>query len=962
VGDAEASGLSIRTVAARPKRDTGSGELMNSTIRRVLTALCAAVLLAAGVPLRGLAQSGTGKVVGVVYDSQGGDVLRKATIEVVGVDGRTVATGVDGDYTLELPAGTYTVKYSFENFTPQAAEIVVVAGRTAEHNVVLVPVGAGESVDVVAGSDSDTITATLEQRKSMSSISDIVGREQIAEDTRSTLDGVIVRVPGVTVNDDGVAVTRGMDVRYGLQTLNGATVPTPDPERKQLSLELIPAKLLQSAAVLKSFTPDQPGEFSGGLIRLETVEVPANTTLSMSYQIGFNSVTTGKEFLTSGGGAADFFGYGAGQRGLPETVPLGERIFPSNPFTPGGFSRAQLQTIGRSFDNAFMPERIDAFPSQNFNVAAGRRWGKFAAVAAFGFKNELQTRNEVRNFFAVDSSDDLIPITNYDYTSGTVTSRLGLTGNLTYEIDGDNKIFFKNFYSNQADNEARVFEGFQNDRSTDLRNFRLRYVQEQLYSGQLSGRHALGFLGDTIAAWRYTYSRAVLDEPDLREALYELNPFVGEFTYLPQNQSLFHLFNEMRENMREPAVDLSKFWFANGITISGKIGGSFINRDRVFDSRRFIYVPRGSLAGLDLTAAPEELLAIDNIRPTNGFEISEETRSTDHYDALQNLTAGYAMLDMSWSRWRLIGGARAERSIQRVNTFEPFRLNVPTVTASLDNTDWLPSIGLVYTINPSAASWTMSVRGSFAKTVSRPQFRELSPFEFTDVTGGRSSVGNPDLVRTRIDNWDVRYEIFPSSGELLAVSFFYKDLAKPIEQVVLPGANYVTTFQNADRATNKGIELEVRKNLGFLADWLQTASVYSNYTFVSSDVTLTREQGLVVTSLERPLVLQSRHVFNTILSHEWTRWDFESRALFNYTGDRLTDVGTLGLPDIVEQGRPTLDLSFAKRFGGERRPWAVEVELENLLNRSVDFRQGSETFRVYREGREVSVGVSYSFF
>jgi outer membrane receptor protein involved in Fe transport len=230
------------------------------------------------------------------------------------------------------------------------------------------------------------------------------------------------------------------------------------------------------------------------------------------------------------------------------------------------------------------------------------------------------------------------------------------------------------------------------------------------------------------------------------------------------------------------------------------------------------------------------------------------------------------------------------------------------------------------------------------------------------VTGGRSSVGNPDLVRTRIDNWDVRYEIFPSSGELLAVSFFYKDLAKPIEQVVLPGANYVTTFQNADRATNKGIELEVRKNLGFLADWLQTASVYSNYTFVSSDVTLTREQGLVVTSLERPLVLQSRHVFNTILSHEWTRWDFESRALFNYTGDRLTDVGTLGLPDIVEQGRPTLDLSFAKRFGGERRPWAVEVELENLLNRSVDFRQGSETFRVYREGREVSVGVSYSFF
>src|SRR6185369_8578955 len=207
-----------------------------------------------------------------------------------------------------------------------------------------------------------------------------------------------------------------------------------------------------------------------------------------------------------------------------------------------------------------------------------------------------------------------------------------------------------------------------------------------------------------------------------------------------------------------------------------------------------------SLFGIDLTQTPEELLAPENIGPTRGFELREETRNTDHYDERQDITAGYLMGDVTLGKWRFIGGARVERSIQQVKTFEPFKESVPSVFANLDDTDWLPSIGAVYALTSS-----MNLRAGFSRTVSRPQFRELSPFEFTDVTGGRSSVGNPDLLRTLITNYDVRYEWYPAIDELVAVSYFYKNLDDPIEQIVEPGANIRTSFRNADRARNQGL-------------------------------------------------------------------------------------------------------------------------------------------------------------
>ncbi len=190
-------------------------------------------------------------------------------------------------------------------------------------------------------------------------------------------------------------------------------------------------------------------------------------------------------------------------------------------------------------------------------------------------------------------------------------------------------------------------------------------------------------------------------------------PSVGDFIYFPQTQSLFHLFNNMCENIREPAFDIAKYWFIGSVSINAKMGGSYINRDRGFISRRFRFLPRGNATQvIDTSPLPEQLLASENINPINGFEIREETRPTDEYTALHNITAGYGMGDVTLRRWRFIGGARVEKSVQRVNTLEPFNPNAVPVQAELENTDWLPSLGLVYAIKKRITDvGALSLRG-----------------------------------------------------------------------------------------------------------------------------------------------------------------------------------------------------------------------------------------------------------
>jgi outer membrane receptor protein involved in Fe transport len=300
-------------------------------------------------------------------------------------------------------------------------------------------------------------------------------------------------------------------------------------------------------------------------------------------------------------------------------------------------------------------------------------------------------------------------------------------------------------------------------------------------------------------------------------------------------------------------------------------------------------------------------------------------------------------------RFRFVGGARVEYSDQAVITRDLFDPTLPSIRSTLENTDVLPGINLVYSLGTGT-----NLRLALSQTVNRPEFRELAPFEFTDIVGGRSVVGNPDLERALIRNADLRWEWFPADGagdgEVFAISGFYKDFEKPIEKVVEATAAFRTSFANAKGARNYGLEVEARKALG------RAVLIGVNYTYVSSEIELERGAAQIQTNLDRPLAGQSKNVVNGMVELRSARGDLSARVLVNWFGDRISEVGALGIPDIYEQGRTGVDVVLTKRLGD----YTFRLSGDNLTDAENLFTQGGEFQRGFKVGRSISLGLSYS--
>ncbi|MBA3885680.1 MAG: TonB-dependent receptor [Acidobacteria bacterium] len=408
----------------------------------------------------------------------------------------------------------------------------------------------------------------------------------------------------------------------------------------------------------------------------------------------------------------------------------------------------------------------------------------------------------------------------------------------------------------------------------------------------------------------------------------------------------------MFNDLDEEAVDVGVNWAISltnwrGLPTMIKVGPQYTKRERDFSSRRFRFIPINT-TGVDLSQPASQLFRRDNIGPH--FELREETRSTDFYGAEQTTSGVYAMIDLPLSNtWRLVGGVRVERFAQTVDTFDLFDTDVDgeveVVRGQIKETDMFPSLNGVWAVRPD-----QNVRFGFSQTVNRPEFRELALFEFTDIVGGRAVIGNPELTRALIQNYDVRWEWFPGAEEVISASLFFKRFVDPIERFVEPTAQLRTSFQNAESARNIGLEVEARKRLA------PALLVGGNYTYVDSSITLSPSQTNVLTSLQRPLAGTSANLANGFVEGRVS--DFSTRLLLNYFDDRIIDVGSLGLPDIFEAARTSLDLAAQYRFGRVN----VRFSADNLTDRAVEFTQGGEIQRRYKPGRTLALQLGFSAF
>ena len=901
------------------------------------------------------------RVTGVVKDESNNITLPGVPVEVTG--GTTVYTDLDGRYVLDLTPGSYEIKVTMDGYEAKVLKIEVgSADRVIDANVGMTMTRFAETVQVTAPVFMDAVTSSAEaqlaERKAAPVISDNLGSQEMKKNADTDAAAAMSRVTGLSVVDNQYVFVRGLGERYSNTTLAGSTLPTTEPDKKVVPLDLFPAGLLDSVQVSKSYSPDRSAEFAGGLVQIQPLKFPNRAVLDFSYGLNTYTQGTGDSIPLSRLNGNDFFGFDQGVRAMPSAFP-DNKIVRQGIYTPDvGYGSDQITDYGRMLGNQWVPTMSDGAPGQNWGGVFGNRFGNLGIVASVTHSYKENYVEEQRAFYRIgDSVDDLEAISDYQMKYGTQKAQLGAVANLSYQFTANNRVSFENFYSHSGKDEGRVFEGPNTENVFYYYNNRLSYIEEGLLSTALAGDHVMKGLGSSRFDWRLNVASASRDEPDLRETLYQ-QPFLAGTTnpnpaikpvLADESQSGFRLFNDLTDDTVDGQFNWSLFSTSGTRPTQYKMGFGYVNRTRDFQSRRFRFIPivltKDGAPTTDLTQQPEQLYTNNNIG--TAFRFNEETRPVDAYDGDQTTLAGYGMVDISLgARTRIIGGARLENFEQTVNTFDPFGLFVRTISATNENTDVFPAINLV-----QGLSSNQNLRVSYSSTVNRPEFRELAEFEFTDVVGSRAVKGNPDLERALIRNVDARWELFPGGRSILATSFFYKGFDQPIERVVLGGAQPIVTFQNADSARNFGFELEAAHDIG------KGFFVNANYTFVDSEITLSPEQRAVQTSLVRPLAGQSKNLFN--FTAEYVLGGFTVRALLNYSGDRISDVGANQAPDAIEEGRETLDLVFTQRFGSH---FTVRFSGENLTDSEILFTQGNRTQRSYKLGRTIGVSVGFSVF
>ena len=910
------------------------------------------------------------KITGTVIDNDTETPIAEVSIRVTDTQIR-VKTDETGAFSLALPSGTYKIHASapfYNTFVITDFQVSAGAAPAPLHIKLTPQVVKLDAIKLPVRLSQSSERGLLEKRMRSSRIEDSISTEEISRLPASSAGEAIKRVTGVSIVGGRYVFVRGLGERYSNTLLNNVEIPSPEPNRRVVPMDIFPASLLASLQTVKTFSPDQPGGFAGGSVQVFTKDFPEELTMSLSMSSGFNTQATGEDGLTYPGGSLDFLGFDDGSRALPNIVrdqaadlPIRER----GRFTPLGFTPAEIQEFGQSFANVWSPERRRVPVNQGYKFSLGNS-NKIFGNKAFGYLGVISYGNshsygtQVRNAFRLGLNQTLSPVTSYDVERSGNEVDWGSVLNTSLRFSPEHLLSIKTLFTHTAEDETRTWEGFNADRNTDMRSTRLRYVERQLFSGQVAGMHDFNFGEPALQAtedpsppdvsmeWRLTYSRASRDEPDTRENIYE-DRGDGTFTFRDVTHSGSRFFFDLEDDEYNARADWKIPLGAEGLF---KFGGLLRDRSRTFDVRRFRFLPADQVdATVNLSAPPETLFQIQNIAP-RVFELRESTRSTDNYLADHNIYASYLMLDLPiTTKWQVMTGVRLESSDQTVTTYDPFAASRKEIEANLGTLDWLPGLNVTYRLTER-----MNLRLAASRTITRPDFRELAPFEFTDFVGGRTILGNPDLERTQIDNFDFRWETFPQIGGILAVSAFYKRFQKPIEQIVQPQAEVRITYENAEGANNYGLELEARQNLGVLTEALRKFSINTNAALISSQVVLPEDVG-IQTSSERPLQGQCPYIVNVSVGFEDPNWGISSAIAYNIFGRRLSEVGNHGVPDVYEQPRGQLDVSFSRTVANY---FKFSVSAKNLLDPYVHYKIGDATYLEYKLGRAFSFGISYN--
>ena len=927
----------------------------------------------------------TGTINGTIFDKDSSEPLMFTNIFI---EGTTIGatTDMDGKYVIkDIEAGVYTLIVKYIAYSDKRIEEVVVkAGETITMDIEMEEATAElEEIVVKAKKVLSSENAVMSLQRKSAMIQDGISSQEISRYGASDAAESMKKVTGASVVDGKFIYVRGLGDRYSTAQLNSQQLPSTDPYRNSVKLDLIPSNLLDNIITSKSFTPDQPGNFTGGNVNLTTKAFPDKFTLAASTSFSYNTQSNLQDnFLSSEGGKYDWLGYDDGTRTMPEILQDADNL--------EALRATDVEIKGRT-DNEIAQMLHQASQSLSTNMDPTTQMTPLNYGTSFSLGNQVNMFNRPLGFLvslqhsrSFSNYSDGISA-NWDEAAGATelktlrylneqksveTPQVGALVNLAYKLTDNNKLILTTLYNHTADKTSlRQIGAWPEVTATNRYDSRyLEWKERSLMNYQLRGEHVLAGLNNMKIDWSGSYTNSTQVEPDIRlfvstfVCAEEEDNMVCDY-YIDQAEHSLpkHFYRDLTDNQFQSSLNVAlPFLQEKSKSNKLKFGGAYSDKNRVFGEQQFqIEEKRGEAFDGDVAAylAPENTGIID-VKPNGqnvfGNYIRNITIPRNSYTGYERIGAAYAMafLDIT-PRLKAIGGVRMETTDMFVETTD--------TSGSINSIDFLPSLNVVYALNEK-----MNLRTSYTQTLARPNMREMAPFSSFDPRDGFIFSGNPSLDMTNIQNVDFRWEWYPKSGEIFAVSAYHKEFSNPIVKTFRPTAAEEVYYTNVEGATVQGLELEFRKDLGFIADALADFRFSFNGSLIRSVEQIDAEQLAANQAVNpdfeetRDFEGQSPYLLNANLSYTNNEHGIDATVAFNSFGDRRFAINRYGLNDIYEKGRNQLDFNVKKSFG---KNIVLKFGVGNILNarysRTVEYKGNDYIYQDYTRGQTYSFGLTY---
>jgi len=867
------------------------------------------------------------KVVGKVTNTKN-ESLIGVTVSLKADRNQVTKTDVEGRFSFTIDVNKdYTISATYVGYKEKSITIKATAAGEELTTDIFLEEGGKKLNDVTVSASrstnkGSTDNALIAFQRNTNTVASVISSETIKRSPDRNTAEILKRTPGASIQEGKFIIVRGLADRYNQAMLNGILLTSTEPDRKTFSFDLFPAQIIDNIIINKAFVPELPGEWAGGLIQVNTKDIPTKNFFNVQLGTSANSLITGKEFLKDKGGKTDWYGIDDGTRSLPNGYTTKSTFDTS--------SIAAKTALGKTMASNWSPITSTAKPNVSVQMNGGftgtflgKKIGGLIGVSyanANRFQDNINNQNQLSNA----GFTPYVALNDKKYINDI---NMGAIAGLSMFLNPLNKISYKAIVNVKTTNTYTQRAGTVYDRQELVKGNEFVFGQNTFFTNQLNGEHSLS--SKLKFNWYGAFNILDSYSPDQRRILYTKSiagsdPYVLNISNTLSQQSGSRVYQTLSDYIYTGGGDLT-FKVNQQNTIKAGYMGQV--KDRLYDAQLFaIFLPKDN-AALRLLDASSAFVA-DNFGTgtDNKFAFNSIQNRNFRYLANTILNAGYLQFDNKLSDGlRVVWGLRVENFDQLVGSVKKWD---PRHTYS-KVTDYLPGVNATIKVGEKS-----NLRLTASQTVIRPELRELSALSIYDFELNASVSGNPDLKRTKITNTDLRYELYPSAGETFSVGVFYKNFENPIESVYQEGSggSSLFSFQNAAKATAFGAEIDVRKKLATRFTFQANAS-YINSKIEDANI-----------GISRALQGQSPYLLNAGLLYDVVEKGFNMTALINQVGKRIYLVGDIqagsGSPDVYENPRALLDFQVSKKFSNNKAE--VKMTISDILNQRQIFYQNND--------------------